>query len=50
LAAAPSDAGVGIIIVIISMMVSFVAIGVYTFWTLIILAVDAMVLWGLTGR
>ena len=41
---------VGIIIVIISMMVSFVAIGVYPFWTFIILAIDAMVLWGLTGR
>lgn len=41
---------VAIIIVIISMMVSFVAIGVYPFWTFIILAVDAMVLWGLTGR
>ena len=41
---------VGIIIVIISMMVSFVGIGVYPFWTFIILAVDAMVLWGLTGR
>ena len=41
---------VGIIIVIISMMVSFMAIGVYPFWTFIILAIDAMVLWGLTGR
>ena len=41
---------VGIIIVIISMMVSFVAIGAYPFWTLIILVIDAMVLWGLTGR
>jgi hypothetical protein len=41
---------VGIIIVIISMMVSFVAIGAYPLWTLIILVVDAMVLWGLTAR
>jgi hypothetical protein len=41
---------VGIIIVVISMMASFVAIGVYPFWTFIILAIDAMVLWGLTGR
>ena len=41
---------VGIIIVVISMMVSFLAIGVYPFWTLIILVIDAMVLWGLTGR
>jgi hypothetical protein len=41
---------VGIVIVIISMMVSFVAIGAYPFWTLIILVVDAMVLWGLTAR
>ena len=41
---------VGIVIVIISMMVSFVAIGAYPLWTLIILVVDAMVLWGLTGR
>jgi len=41
---------VGIIIVVISMMVSFLAIGVYPFWTLIILLVDALVLWGLTGR
>jgi hypothetical protein len=41
---------VGIIIVIVSMMVSFVAIGAYPLWTLIILVVDAMVLWGLTGR
>ena len=41
---------VGILIVIVSMMVSFVAIGVYPFWTFIILAIDAMVLWGLTGR
>ena len=32
------------------MMVSFVAIGVYPFWTLIILAADAIVLWGLTAR
>ncbi len=41
---------VGIIIVIISMMASFLAIGAYPFWTLIILVIDAMVLWGLTGR
>jgi multisubunit Na+/H+ antiporter MnhG subunit len=41
---------VGIIVVVISMMASFMAIGVYPFWTFIILAVDAMVLWGLTGR
>jgi hypothetical protein len=41
---------VGIIIVVISMMVSFVAIGVYPFWTFIILAIDAIVLWGLTAR
>ena len=41
---------VGVIIVVISMMVSFLAIGVYPFWTLIILVIDAMVLWGLTGR
>ena len=41
---------VGIVIVVISMMVSFVAIGVYPFWTFIILAIDAMVLWGLTAR
>ena len=41
---------VGILIVIVSMMVSFVAIGAYPFWTLIILVIDAMVLWGLTGR
>ena len=41
---------VGILIIVISMMVSFVAIGVYPFWTFIILAIDAMVLWGLTAR
>jgi len=41
---------VGIIIVVVSMMVSFLAIGVYPFWTLIILVIDAIVLWGLTGR
>ncbi len=41
---------VGIAIVVISMAVSFMAIGVYPFWTLIILAADAIVLWGLTGR
>lgn len=41
---------VGIIIVIVSMMASFIAIGVYPFWTFIILAIDTMVLWGLTGR
>ena len=41
---------VGILIVIVSMMVSFMAIGVYPFWTFIILAIDAIVLWGLTGR
>ena len=41
---------VGIIIVVISMMVSFLAIGVYPFWTLIILLIDTLVLWGLTGR
>jgi len=41
---------VGIAIVVISMMVSFLAIGAYPFWTLIILVIDAMVLWGLTGR
>jgi hypothetical protein len=40
----------GIAIVIISMMVSFLAIGIYPFWTFIILAIDAIVLWGLTGR
>jgi len=40
----------GIVIVVISMMVSFLAIGVYPFWTLIILVIDAMVLWGLTER
>jgi hypothetical protein len=41
---------VGIIIIVISMLASFVAIGVYPFWTFIILAIDAMVLWGLTAR
>jgi hypothetical protein len=41
---------VGIIIVIISMMASFLAIGHYPLWTIIILVIDAMVLWGLTGR
>jgi hypothetical protein len=41
---------VGILIVVVSMMVSFLAIGAYPFWTLIILVIDAMVLWGLTGR
>lgn len=41
---------IGIAVVIVSMMVSFVAIGVYPLWTLIILVVDAIVLWGLTGR
>jgi len=41
---------VGIVIIVISMMASFVAIGVYPFWTFIILAIDAMVLWGLTAR
>ncbi|HTX69396.1 MAG TPA: hypothetical protein VMH50_09655 [Thermoleophilia bacterium] len=41
---------VGVIIVVISMMVSFLAIGVYPFWTLIILLIDTLVLWGLTGR
>jgi hypothetical protein len=41
---------VGIGIVIISMMVSFLAIGHYPLWTLVILVIDAIVLWGLTGR
>lgn len=41
---------VGILIVAASMIVSFLAIGVYPFWTFIILAIDAMVLWGLTAR
>jgi len=41
---------VGIVIIVISMLASFVAIGVYPFWTFIILAIDAMVLWGLTAR
>jgi hypothetical protein len=41
---------VGVVVVIISMMVSFLTIGVYPFWTFVILAIDAMVLWGLTGR
>jgi hypothetical protein len=41
---------VGIVIIVVSMMASFVAIGVYPFWTFIILAIDAMVLWGLTAR
>ncbi len=41
---------VGIVIVIVSMMASFVAIGAYPFWTFVILAIDVMVLWGLTGR
>ena len=47
----PARSALGrIIIVIISMMASFVAIGVYLFWTLIILAIDATVRWGLTVR
>ena len=41
---------VGLAIVVISMMVSFLAIGAYPFWTLIILVIDAMVIWGLTAR
>lgn len=41
---------VGVAVVIVSMMASFLAIGVYPFWTLIILVIDVIVLWGLTGR
>lgn len=40
----------GIAIVIISMMVSFLSIGAYPIWTLIILTMNVIVLWGLTGR
>lgn len=50
LSRSPFGRWVGIAIVIVSMMVSFLAIGVYPFWTLIILVIDAIVLWGLTGR
>jgi hypothetical protein len=41
---------VGVLIVIVSMLVSFLAIGHYPLWTFVILAIDAIVLWGLTGR
>ena len=50
LSRSPVGRWVGIVIIIVSMMASFVAIGVYPFWTFIILAIDAMVLWGLTAR
>ncbi len=46
----PVGRWVGLAIVVISMVVSFLAIGAYPFWTLIILVIDAMVIWGLTAR
>jgi hypothetical protein len=41
---------VGLAIVVVSMVVQFLAIGAYPFWTLIILVIDAIVIWGLTAR
>ncbi len=46
----PIGRWVGLAIVVVSMVVQFLAIGAYPFWTLIILVIDAMVIWGLTAR
>lgn len=40
----------GLCIAVISMMVSFFAIGAYPWWSLLIIVVDGMVIWGLTAR
>ena len=40
----------GIFIATISMMLAFFAFGMYPWWTLLIIATDAAVIWGLTAR
>lgn len=40
----------GLVIAVISMMVAFFAIGGYSWWSLLIVAADAAVIWGLTAR
>ena len=40
----------GLIIVVISMAVSFLTFGAYPGWSLLTIAMDAIVIWGLTAR
>jgi len=40
----------GLIIVVISMAVSFLSFGAYPGWALLTIAMDAIVIWGLTAR
>jgi hypothetical protein len=40
----------GIVIAVVSMMIAFFAIGAYPWWALLIIAIDAIVVWGLTAR
>jgi hypothetical protein len=41
---------VGVVIAIVSMMIAFFAIGAYPWWALLIIVIDAIVVWGLTAR
>ena len=41
---------VGLFIAVVSMCVAFFAIGGYTWWSLLIVAADAAIIWGLTAR
>lgn len=46
----PVGRWVGLVIAVISMAVAFFAIGMYPWWTVLIIAADAAVIWGLTAR
>ena len=41
---------VGLAIVVVSMAISFFSFGAYPGWALLIVAMDAVVIWGLTAR
>lgn len=40
----------GLVVVVISMAVSFLSFGAYPGWALLTIAMDAIVIWGLTAR
>ena len=40
----------GLCIAVLSMVVAFFAIGAYPWWALLIIVIDAIVVWGLTAR
>lgn len=40
----------GLVVVIISMVVSFMAIGAYPLWAIITLVIDGCIIWGLTAH